>query len=117
MEPLCRIRDIYRSINDFEVEFFARHGVKLNEAMLLCSLSKMGECSAGQIAELLGLSSSNSSKVITSAENKGLIGRIVGKEDKRQMFFRLTPAGETCIEKIHCRADDIVSLIDNIRNI
>lgn len=116
-EPLCRIRDILRSINDFEAEFHAEYGVKLNEGMLLCTLLKMKECSSGQIAELLGLSSSNSSKVILSAEKKGLIERAVGSDDRRQMFFRLTAQGEACIEKIHCSADQMVELIGEIHKI
>ena len=117
MEALCRVRDIYRCINDFEVEFCAKHGVKLNEGMLLCSLSKSEKCSSGQIAELLGLSLSNSSKVVSSAERKGLVERIVGKEDKRQMFFRLTAKGKEYIGKIHCEANDILTLISKIREI
>lgn len=116
-EPLCRIRDILRSINDFETEFYVEHGVKLNEGMLLCTLHKMEECSSGRIAELLGLSSSNSSKVITSAEKKGLIERAVGSDDKRQMFFRLTSRGKERIDKIHCHADRMVGLIEDIRKI
>lgn len=117
VEPLCRIRDILRSINDFEAEFHAEYDVKLNEGMLLCTLHRMEACSSGQIAELLGLSSSNSSKVILSAEKKGLIERAVGSDDRRQMFFRLTPRGEECIEKIHCNADQMVGLIEKIRRI
>lgn len=117
MEALCRIRDINRSINDFETEFHAEHGVKLNEGMLLCSLSKLGKCSAGQIAGLLGLSSSNSSKVTLSAEKKGLIERLVGENDKRRMFFRLTAKGEECIGRIHFKSGSIIALIDRIREI
>ena len=117
IEPLCRIRDIYRCINDFEVDFYNKYGVKLNEGMLLCSLLKLGKCSSGQIAELLGLTSSNSSKVIISAERKGLIERVVGEDDKRQMFFILTNVGRECINKIHCQANEIVQLIEEIRKI
>lgn len=116
-EPLCRIRDIYRSINNFEEEFSKQHGVKLNEGMLLCSLSKMGKCSSGQIAELLGLTTSNSSKVITSVEKKGLIERILGKEDKRQMFFQLTDKGKECIVDIHHKDYKIIQLIEEIQTI
>ena len=108
---------MFRSINDFEAEFYMKYNVKLNEAMLLCSLQKQKECSAGQIAELLGLSSSNTSKVIISAERKGMIERTVGTDDKRQMFFRLTAQGEGCIEKIHCHEDQMVRLIEDIRKI
>ncbi|MDH6342482.1 DNA-binding MarR family transcriptional regulator [Parabacteroides sp. PFB2-12] len=116
-EPLCRIRDIYRAISDFEVEFADRYGVKLNEGMLLCSLKTMGQCSSGRIAELLGLSLSNASKVILSAEKKGLVERIVGKEDKRQMLFLLTEEGKKCIESIKCESNAMLELISKIKEI
>ena len=116
-EPLCRVRDIYRLINDFELEFHTKYDVKLNEGMLLCSLSKMKECSSGQIAELLGLTSSNSSKVIISTEKKGLIERTVGSDDKRQMFFRLTQKGQECIDCIHQESGTIVELIEKIHTV
>lgn len=114
-EPLCRVRDAYRLINDFEATLQKDFGVGLNEGMLLCSLATLGECTSGRIAELLGLTLSNSSKVITSAENKGLVKRIPGKEDKRQMFFKLTPQGKKCIETIKCNADQTLELIEKIK--
>lgn len=116
-EPLCRIRDIYRTISDFEIAFGKLHGVKLNEAMLLCSLQREGKCSSGKIAELLGLSLSNSSKVILSAEKKGLVKRIVGKEDKRQMLFDLSSKGLECVQSIKCKSDAISNLITEIKKI
>lgn len=116
-EPLCRIRDIYRAISNFEIEFQQKYGVKLNEGMLLCSLYTLGQCSSGKIAELLGLTLSNSSKVILSAEKKGLVERIIGKEDKRQMLFDLTPEGKKCIQSIKCESDDMLELISKIKKI
>ncbi|MDL2213737.1 MarR family transcriptional regulator [Bacteroides sp. OttesenSCG-928-E20] len=116
-EPLCRIRDIYRAITDFEIEFHTKYGVKLNEGMLLCSLYTLGKCSSGKIAELLGLTLSNSSKVILSAEKKGLVERIIGEEDKRQMLFELTTEGKKCIEAIKCESDTMVELISKIKKI
>lgn len=116
-EPLCKIRDIYRAIGDFEMEFYDKHGVKLNEGMLLCSLYTLGQCSSGKIAELLGLTLSNSSKVILSAEKKKLVKRIVGKSDKRQMLFELTADGRRCIESIKCESDAMHELISKIKSI
>ncbi len=117
MEPLCRIRDIYRLINDFESRIQESHGVGLNEGMLLCSLLTLGKCTSGKIAELLGLTLSNSSKVITSAEKKGLIERMIGTEDKRQMYFVLTERGKDCINNIKCNSGDILDLISRIKEI
>lgn len=117
MELLCRIRDIYRVIYDFEEAFYTNYGIKLNEGMLICSLHKMGECCSGQIAEQLGLTLSNASKVILSAERKGLVERFIGKEDKRQMFFRLTEKGIECNAVIHCDSTEMTQLLHVIKEI
>lgn len=102
METLCRIRDIYRSIIEYEGRFEKVHGLCLNEGMLLCSLNKSEKLTSGEIAERLGLTCSNTSKVIRSVENKGLIKRVIGKNDKRQMYFKLSSKGEEKLHAISC---------------
>lgn len=116
-EPLCRIRDILRTISEFEASFQARHGIGLNEGMLLCSISKYGKCCSGEVAGLLGLTSSNTSKVIASAEKKKLVKRIIGKEDKRQMYFSLTQAGEKCLKHIKASPEDMLAVIEKVREV
>lgn len=101
METLCKIRDIYRSISEFESRFQQQYNLCLNEGMLLCSL-KSKVCSSGELAELLGLTNSNTSKVIKSVESKGLIERVLGDKDKRQMYFSLTENGRKRLEAISC---------------
>ena len=89
MEPICIIKEIYKTLYQFEKTFAEAHDITINEAMLLCCL-KSGEAkSAGSICEYIGLSNSRVSKVITAVENKGYIHR----DDKRQMFFSLTEEG------------------------
>ncbi|MDR2126295.1 MAG: MarR family transcriptional regulator [Prevotellaceae bacterium] len=100
MDILCRIRDIYRAIVEFENMFQRRYGLGLNEGMLLCTLSKSGTCTSGEVASFLGLACSNTSKVIASAEKKGLIQRTLGNNDKRQMYFRLTEKGKAQLSVI-----------------
>ena len=97
---LCQLRDIYRAISDFENHFVNVHGLSLNEGMLLCTLSGSGTLSSGEIAELLGLTNSNASKVIRSVEDKGFIERTLGNEDRRQMYFTLTNVGKKVISEI-----------------
>ena len=75
METLCKIRDLYRAIAEFETRFEKAHHLCLNEGMLLCCLSRKKRLSSGEIAEQLGLSNSNTSKVIRSVEDKGYIER------------------------------------------
>ena len=40
------------------------------------------------------------SKVIRSVEDKGLLARKLGEQDKRQMYFTLTRKGKNCLERI-----------------
>lgn len=102
MESFCKIRDVYRAITEFEAQFEKRYGLGLNEGSLLCALHEVGRLSSGDIAKQLNLTQSNASKVIRTAENKGLIQRRLGDDDKRQMYFSLTPEGERCLTQLHC---------------
>ncbi|MFV0470402.1 MAG: winged helix DNA-binding protein [Dysgonomonas sp.] len=113
MKTLCTLRDIYRSIRDFEEFFQQKHDLCLNEGMLLCSL-KSDKLSSTELAEMLGLTTSNTSKVIKSVENKGFIDRILGKDDKRQMYFVLTESGKSKLKVIKKEEVEITKLLEKI---
>ena len=68
MDKLCKIRDLQRAVHQFESAFEKRYGICLNEGMTLCSLSKTGRLCPGELGELLGLTPSNTSKVLRSVE-------------------------------------------------
>ncbi len=104
MEKLCKIRDLQRAVNMVEKEFAGMYGICLNEGMVLCSLKKHGRMSAGDLAEALGLSMSNTSKVISLVEKKGFLNRAYGQTDKRQMYFDLTTEGKRLLASIDCDA-------------
>lgn len=94
MDVLCRIREFQRAIGVYESRLEERYGVNLNEGMLLCTLANAKRpLSSGEIAEILGLTTSNASKVIASVEKKALVERMLGNSDRRQMYFKLTGAG------------------------
>lgn len=111
MEKLCKIRDIQRAVNQFEADFVRRHTICLNEGMALCSLAKTEKLSSGELGELLGLTSSNISKVIVSLEKKELIRREMGTKDRRQMFFLLTDKGKHLLESIKCEQIEMPELL------
>lgn len=104
MDTLCKIRDLQHDIMAFEQKFIERYGICLNEGMILCSLKKSetGSLTSGELSALLGLTHSNTSKVIASVEKKGLIQRSLGASDKRTMFFTLTPSGAALLSSINC---------------
>lgn len=114
MDTLCKIRDLYRTIAEFEGHFMQAYGLSLNEGMLLCTLLAQGKMTSGEIAEALGLSASNASKVIRSVEKKELITRLIGKEDKRQMNFMLTAEGKRRIAEIKNASFDLPPLLQQV---
>ncbi len=100
MDKLCKIRDIQKAVNLFEESFEKRYALSLNEGMALCHISKMIRLSSGELGELLRLTPSNTSKVISSLEKKGFLRREIGEQDKRQMFFVLTPEGDLFLKSL-----------------
>lgn len=111
---LCKIRDVYRAIIALEMQMEKMHHLSLNEAMLLCSLTETEKLSSGEIAERLRLTYSNTSKVIRSVEEKGLVKRISGSEDKRQMYFSLTKKGKQALSVINCDDFDMPAPLHRI---
>ncbi len=110
MESICRIRDVYKALNEFEAQFQSVHGLSINEAMVLCSLSAAPR-SSGDIAEYTAMLVSHASKVIRAVEEKGYISRRLGEKDRRQMYFRLSPAGHDKLREMKCNLVPIPSLL------
>lgn len=100
MEPICRIKEIYKALYQFEKAFAERHGITINEAMLLCCLKQGGARTAGDLCEFVGLSNPRVSKVIAAVESKGYIQRGIGSHDRRQMLFSLTDLGAAKIRRM-----------------
>lgn len=103
---LCKIRDIQKAMEDFARSFEAAHGLSLKEGMLLCCIAET-ERTASELACEIDLSASNCSKVLASAEKKGLVQRHVGLSDKRNVIFNLTNEGKALLTKINNQKLDI----------
>lgn len=112
MNPLCRIRDIQRAVHQFELCLEERHGICLNEAMALCCLQRTERLASGELGEMLGLTPSNTSKVIASVERKGYVYRLMGDHDKRHMFFSLTDRGRELLDEMQACPPCIPDLLE-----
>jgi len=75
-------------------------GLNINEAMLLCTLSDSDHLLAGEIAEKLGLSRSNASKVLASLERKSFICRQCCQHDSRCQIFTITRQGAQVLKQL-----------------
>ncbi len=111
--PLCLLRDIYRLIREFEIDFQQKHDLCLNEGMAVCSL-KNGQMTSSDLANRLGLSASNMSKVLRAIEDKKLVKRMLGEEDKRQMYFTLTETGFKKLGEMACEQNEMLQVLEMI---
>ena len=107
METLCKIRDLQRAVNSFEGDFEERYGISLNEAMALCTLSKVERMCPGEVGERKGVPLSNMTKVLGAGEQRGLVGRELCCRDRRQTYYALTPRGRELLGTMNCHAIDI----------
>ena len=111
---ICKLRNVYRAIAELENEFEKAFGLNINETMFLCTLNENERMTAGEIAETLGLSCSNTSKVIGSVEKHSLVKRRLGKENRRQMYLSLTEKGSNLLDKIKCDSFELPPLLRKI---
>jgi DNA-binding MarR family transcriptional regulator len=65
----------------------------------------------GRLGELLGLTPSNTSKVLRSAESKGLVLRELCCKDRRQMHYSLTTKGRELLASVSCREIEIPEIL------
>lgn len=115
MKELCAIRDVCRSITDYENKFQKEFSMCLNEGMILCCL-KDKRLSSGEIAEQINLTCSNTSKLLRSVEEKNYIERVLGDTDKRKMMFTLTAEGEKKLSVMHIESLSIMEKFKSILN-
>lgn len=92
MKNLCKIKEVFKKIHQFEQKLNNDINVTINEAMVLCCLYETIKCS-GDISVDTGISASRTSRVLLSLEQKGYITRSFSDTDKRKMMFELTTKG------------------------
>lgn len=97
---ICHLHSLLRALNGIEADMQKVTGLNLNEAMALCLLNgSEGDLMAGEIAEELGLTRSNTSKVIAVLEKEALIRRHVCPQDYRCQKFCITKKGKDKLEE------------------
>lgn len=92
MNSICKLKDIYKALHEFEASFLKQHGITVNEGIIICMLSN-GPLKAGDICADCSLSTSRLSKVLGTLEQKGFVQRTVGENDRRMVFVELTSKG------------------------
>ena len=101
MKTICAMREVFRAMSSFETAFEKVYRITLNEAMILCILKDATErMTATNLSKSTDLSPSHTSKMLRILEEKGLIVRELGNEDRRQMYFHLSSTGKQRVSEL-----------------
>lgn len=117
MDDICKLKDIYKELYLFEKQFAKKHGISINEAMILCCLKDGIPKAANDLCRFIGLSNSRVSRIISVVENKQFINREMCNKDKRQMIFSLSDKGLEKIEQMQSQNIDFEELTSKIKNL
>jgi DNA-binding MarR family transcriptional regulator len=118
MEPICKLKDIYKALYSFERRFADANGITINEGMLLCCLKDGKPKLANELSDFVGLSNSRVSRIINTVESKGYILREMGTTDKRQMIFTLTEQGKRKVKEMQAQGlnfSELTALISELQ--
>lgn len=94
MENFCKMKELYRIVQQLELAVQQAHGLSVSECLTMCNI-KSGTHSASELAENLSQSKSRISKILSGLEKKGFIQRKFDDKDKRKTIFAFTLLGES----------------------
>lgn len=115
MNSICKLKDIYKALHEFEASFLRQYGITVNEGIIICMLGN-GPLKVGDICADCSLSTSRLSKVLGSLEQKGYVQRSIDASDRRVVMVELTPVGtdkrSTMSEEQICIPDALSKLLE-----
>lgn len=113
IQQLCALKDILRSITQFEEAIQETYHITLTEAMVLCAID--GGCRyAHDLADDVGLSPSRLSRIIAGLERKGLLEREQNREDRRHWLNRPTERGKSILSHMKTEGIEIPPALESI---
>ena len=110
MKTICVMRDVFKAMARFEDAFEKVYQVSLNEAMILCALQEASpnNMTATSLSKRTELTPSHASKIL---EEKELIVRTLGEEDRRLMQFHLSQSGKKLVRQLALEKVEIPELL------
>lgn len=106
------MRDVFKAMANFGDTFEKVYKVSLNEAMILCALQESSTAmTATNLSKRTELTPSHTSKMLRILEEKKLIVRTLGNEDRRLMHFHLTPTGKKLVGELELEKVEIPEIL------
>ena len=108
MKTICVMRDVFKAMARFEDAFEKVYQVSLNEAMILCALQEASpnNMTATSLSKRTELTPSHASKMLRILEEKELIVRTLGEEDRR-----LSQSGKKLVRQLALEKVEIPELL------
>lgn len=100
-----RIRLLSRMITSIYDSALSPFGVKLNQISILVLVHLAGEVGYDVLCRQLKMEKSTASRNIERMKKKGWLDVVSAKEGKKK-FLKITPVGETLLEKVHTVWED-----------
>ena len=91
---------IVKHLDKLSGRISARFGINVGEFKVLLKLDRHGAMTAGELADVLSLSSGATTNRLDGLEEAGYLTRTRDPEDRRSVLVDVTPAGRDLLDKV-----------------
>ena len=95
-----RMTRIVKHLDKLSGRILARFGINVGEFKVLLKLDRHGAMTAGELADVLSLSSGATTNRLDGLEEAGYLTRTRDPEDRRSVLVDVTPAGRDLLDKV-----------------
>lgn len=95
---MIAMRKIIQAIDMNSKKLVKRVGLTGPQLVILQEITRMGEVTAGEIAQAVSLSQATVTGILERMENRGLLARRRSDRDKRRIMVSITKSGQQILE-------------------
>ena len=95
---MIALRKIIQAIEMNSKQLIKRVGLTGPQLVILQEITRMGEVTAGEIAQAVSLSQATVTGILERMENRGLLVRRRSERDKRRIMVRITRNGQQVLD-------------------
>ena len=95
---MISLRKIIQAIDTNSKQLVKRVGLTGPQLVILQEITRMGEVTAGEIAQAVSLSQATVTGILERMENRGLLVRRRSERDKRRIMVRITRNGQQVLD-------------------
>lgn len=109
------LRRIVRSIEQYNRRFSERTKLTVSQCMALRALNMMGSCTAGELADRVGISRGTVTGILDQLQSEDLVRRRRRPTDRRRVYVSLTPFGRRRASELQSPFEEpLARLLDDL---